>query len=440
MAADEHNDETREHDDPPADSAPTSTRPDAKPPAKKKGRWRRRLKIAALATPVLMVAMWLAVHHIPGFGPLVADTLRAVVGKKAVAWLEDTVYGVEDWVNRRTRSEQKPEALWEVPASATAEAAPAGTTPSTAGSAKTDGSAEAAEAKPPFRLANVDPIYDNIATRGDGVWLPLTDPRKPNDRVRLLKTMLHPDKHRSWAVVAVIALDLSSIDLHLVAGRYEPKSKTKEAKAYKRTAVIPSDHHDALIAAFNGGYKATHGDYGMLIDDVTLVPPRPLACCVAKYKDGGYRIGSWKALRDTKDDMVWLRQTPICMYEDGKPHPALSMPKMGWGASAVSGTTVIRRSAIGIDDARKVIYVGIGDFTTAQTIARALKHAGATSIAQLDVNFSFPKFLTYKHDEGDSHKLLAVPLTGKFEFEPDQYVGTRSHRDFFYIVRRGDES
>ena len=67
--------------------------------------------------------------------------------------------------------------------------------------------------------------------------------------------------------------------------------------------------------------------------------------------------------------MRWWRQTPICMIDEGKEHPALHFDKYGWGASTVSGTTVIRRSAMGLSRDRRLLFVGIGDFTTGATIS-----------------------------------------------------------------------
>jgi hypothetical protein len=391
--------------------------------AKPKRRWRRRLGIAALSLPVLVLAGWLAVHHIPGFGPLLADGLRAVFGNTFVAWLEDTAYGVEDWLYRKTRADKPAEPMWEVPAAVATPPVPAS-------------AADGGRVEPPFSLAPLPPMYENVTTKGDGVWVPLVDPRKPDDRVRILKTFLHPDSNRSWSVVAVLAVDLAAVDLHAVAGRYEPESRTKDAKAYERKAVVPEGDREALIAAFNGGYKATHGDYGMKVDGVTLTPPRSLCCVVAGMEDGSLLIRDWDAVKQREPEMVWWRQTPICMYDEGEPHPALSMSKLGWGASSVSGTTVIRRSAIGLDRDRHVLFIAIGDHVTGKSIAEAMHHAGAHAIAQLDVNFSYPKFLTYDYVAPGSKELKAVPLTDNFEFEPDQYVGGRSQRDFFYLTRK----
>ena len=86
------------------------------PKTKPKARRRRVLTTVALAVPVLAVGLWIAVHKIPWLGPLVANTLRAVVGTDNVAKLEDFAYGVEDRFNRWYRKNDKPKAYWEVPA------------------------------------------------------------------------------------------------------------------------------------------------------------------------------------------------------------------------------------------------------------------------------------------------------------------------------------
>jgi len=396
----------------------------AKVPPKRR-RWRRALVGVGLSIPVLVLVLWWAAHNVKGFGGWMADTLRSMFGNEFVAWLEDTAYGVEDWVNRKTKGDAAPEPMWEIPSALPVMSA--------SGSASASASTSA-PARPPFVVKDVGPMHPSMATEGDGVWVPLVDPRHPQDRVRAFKMFVHPDKGRSWAVTAVMVFDLSQVELHAVAGKYEPKSKTKEAKGYVRKAMVPEEDHERLIAAFNGGYKATHGDYGMKVDGVTLLPPRPLSCVVAKLKGSEeLLIRPWEKVEAREPEMKWYRQTPICMYDEGEPHPALSIPTVGWGASSVSKTTVIRRSAIGLDEDRNRLFVAIGNHVTGKAIAESLAHAGAHYIAQLDVNFSYPKFLQYDH--GPDGKLVPVPLTENFEFDPGQYVHTASHRDFFYLTR-----
>src|SRR5690349_6293269 len=88
--------------------APSTTIPDAVPAAesapkkaaKKKARWGRRALWAAGGTVVGVLGLWGAIHEIPGFGPWLADTGRSVLGQAAVAWIEDTAYGIADDINR----------------------------------------------------------------------------------------------------------------------------------------------------------------------------------------------------------------------------------------------------------------------------------------------------------------------------------------------------
>ena len=131
--------------------------------------------------------------------------------------------------------------------------------------------------------------------------------------------------------------------------------------------------------------------------------------------------------------MVWWRQTPNCMWEDGKMHPRLvgGFDKK-WGAT-LDGETVIRRSAIGVTKDGRGLLVGISNHTTAPAIALGMQHAGAVTVAQLDVNFSYPKFVTYeKSPEHD--RRIAIALASGFEFSEDEFIRKKSYRDFFYVM------
>jgi hypothetical protein len=104
-----------------------------------------------------------------------------------------------------------------------------------------------------------------------------------------------------------------------------------------------------------------------------------------------------------------------------------------WGAT-LDGETVIRRSAIGINASGTTLYVGISNHTTATAIADGMHHAGAAAVAQLDVNFSYPKFVLFESAGGPVRN--AVALAEGFEFSRDEYIRKRSPRDFFYVTPR----
>ena len=95
--------------------------------------------------------------------------------------------------------------------------------------------------------------------------------------------------------------------------------------------------------------------------------------------------------------MLWYRQAPECMVQGNKIHPGI-LWKAGikkWGAT-LDGETVIRRSAIGINAARDILYVSITNHTNARVLADGMRHAGADQVAQLDVNWSYPKFVLFE--------------------------------------------
>lgn len=408
------------------------------PKTRRKAQKRRRRRLGRLvmtlgaACAVAVFGLWIAVNRVEWLGPYVADGLRAVVGVDAVASLEDFTYRLQDRWNRVWRKGEKPRAYWTVPAARPApppKAAPQELGPEAAADDDTP---------PPFHLADVGPVHKEWSAPGDGEWVAIGSLDLTNDSPVMLKTLLHPDKNRSWAEVFVVAIDLRRVRPYLLPGRKEPQATEDAAQDMARPGVIPAGSRDRVLAAFNGGFKTEHGQYGMAVDGTTLVRARPGVCAVALYKDDSVRVATWDKLGD-ENTMVWWRETPVCMYEDGVLHWRLADPTLAkkWGAT-LDGETVIRRSAIGINADRSVLFVSISNHTTARVIADGMRHAGAVTVAQLDVNYSYPKFVTFEKkkdlDEGEAAKRIAIPLADGFEFSEDEYIREASRRDFFYLM------
>jgi hypothetical protein len=401
---------------------------DVRPKARKKRPPFARVLLWLLGSGVLLVALvWYAVHHFDWAGPLVANSLRAVFGDDTVAKLEDLVYGAEDRLNRVLKKDEPPKAYWNVPS-----AAPA---PSAAPSASA-AVPPPSPAGPSFKLENPGPALKDWSAPGDGEWVGVRDVRHPEEPPRMFKTLLHPDKGRSWAEVFVVAIDLKQVELFPVAGTQEPQPDSDLAKQYVREGKIPLSAQRTLLAAFNGGFMTEHGGYGMKLDGVTIAKPKPRACTIALYKDGSLRIASWPELAGGEADMLWFRQTPECMWENDKLHAGLQAGAglKKWG-STVDGETVIRRSGIGLNAERGVLFVAITNHTSARVLADGLHHAGATDVAQLDVNWSYPKFVTFE-PIGHTSVLHPVPLAPGFEYSDDEYLRKKEKRDFFYVLRK----
>src|SRR5690606_25876777 len=137
------------------------------------------------------------------------------------------------------------------------------------------------------------------------------------------KTLIHPDPERSYSELFVVAFDRERIQLQAVAGSVEPESSAPGASDVPRNAVVPNQHRSNLLAAFNGGFKSRHGHFGMRVNGVNLADPRSKSCTIAGYQNGALRIGTYAKLPEP-GRMLWFRQTPGCMVEDGRQHPSLA--------------------------------------------------------------------------------------------------------------------
>ncbi|WP_437803472.1 phosphodiester glycosidase family protein [Sorangium sp. So ce693] len=379
----------------------------------------RALRCAAICA-IAVEALWYGIHEVRGFGPALADGVRAVVGPAPVAWAEDVAYGVADRLNRAIYRHAAPKTFWEPPPAAVA--------------AEAVKSAEGPEAEPVTSPASFQPPFPEVAATGDGVWTPIADSAaRPGDAQVLWKSVVHPDPKRVFAAIAVVAIDLGRVDLRLVAGTKEPFSP--DIPAERRPGLVPAGDAAELVAAFNGGFKAMHGHYGMMLDGDTFLPPRDRACTIALYRSGAVRIRTWPELRDGEARMAAYRQTPPCLVEQGELHHALYDSNRDWGAT-VSGETVIRRSALGVDATGKLLFYGLGEAVTARSLARGMKAAGAHDVAELDVNHAYPRFLLYARGADGAGPRASSALIPDVQFKPEEYVAEPAQRDFFYLRRR----
>lgn len=390
---------------------------------------KQRLARAALVSVVLSGVMGYGFLRVPWVAPLCADIARKVVGPAAVAKLEDKAYGLADSYNQWRYKGTPPASYW---ASSSAAPSAASTPPPTAGppASTDDGGALVplveARAFPP---ADFTPAISSVAGKADGKWIALADDVEPAAPTVMAKTLVHPDAARSYAQVAIVAIDLAGVRISAVPGTEEPASTT--VKREERPGKIPDTDQPRLIAAFNGGWQAIHGGFGMMVDGRELLPPKEPSCTIVLYKNRGMRIAPWLDVAEERESMQAFRQTPPCLVTAGVENTGLSEGSKSWGA-AVDGATVIRRSALGLAGDRKTLFYGSGDSLSALTLAQAMKTAGAVDVAELDVNWSFPRFLFYKH--GDAIPEVRDSLI-PCSFRKNEHTGISYHRDYFYVVR-----
>jgi hypothetical protein len=244
-----------------------------------------------------------------------------------------------------------------------------------------------------------------------------------------------PDSTRPYAQAAVVRIDLAEVDLHFMLGTQEPVA-AKGTQPVSRTGAIPVRDQlpDRLLVAFNGGFKAIHGNYGVIADGVTIITPTYGLASLAIYQDGSIDLGAWGSDINPSDNLVDLRQNCPLLVNGGEINPTVNDgSRKEWGYT-VKNLDTTWRSGIGISrDGRFLIYAA-GNSLTVQSLAQALIMAGAYHAMQLDINGFYTRFAIY-HAAGakSHHSVVADKLLNQMTILPGQFLDPYD-RDFFYVT------
>lgn len=395
---------------------------------------------------VLGILAVVAVLRWPNLGAQIADPLRAVFGNEAVAQLETVLFTAEDRVKQLTYQEEdvvapawamvdtvtatvtsppptntpKPTASNTPPPSTT----PTPTIPATATMLPTP---EATVTPTPWQPQPLTP-FGELA--GEGVWSPYLT--TANGDVVAYRTFLQPDAERPFALAAIVAFDLSQTQLHYKIGTKEPGGDNGQYG----NGSIPTQHKqaDILLATFNGGFKATHGNYGAMSDGIEALPPQDGLGTIAIYADGTVRIGNWGTDITTSPDLIAWRQNAHLVVQAGAiTDLAQTDSEYHWGGS-INGAVVTWRSGIGISADGQTLYYFAGDSLSMPVLGQTMLTAGAEAGILLDINAYWVHFAAIETAE-DGTTLLAQPLfPEEMNIHADRYLRNQNERDFFYVT------
>lgn len=332
------------------------------------------------------------------------------VGPEKIAFLENVFFTAVDWVNRLTHGAS----MAELPQ---ATATPSPTVP--------------AELPPTIEPAGPEATTTVPAMpTAEPTVAPTPEGRHIADGV-LWRGSVQPDPVRPYANVEVLEIDPTILQIKMVPGTIEPKPST----GLVGSGVIPKEDWPALVAAFNGGFAAMHGQFGMMVDRKVYLPARDGVATLAVYEDGSLRLGTWGEDLTQTPDMVSYRQNCPPLIKNGVITAETGKLTL-WGLS-VADEVYLYRSGLGVTRDGRLIYV-CGRSLSAYTLARALQMAGAWYAMQLDVDEYHVAFITYDVEPGQDggepvvtgHKLL----DNMHGF--DGYFLSPFQLDFFYLVRR----
>ena len=392
--------------------------------------------IAAAALVVVIILLFVVVSLWPGVGAQGADLLRGIIGDKAVARLEMVMFQVQDTVThwKYDLGLEKPVADWAAAATITPIPGPTITSLSTpVAVAATEEWTPTPIPSPAFtstpvylRPTNITPLGN---AEGEGIWLPYI--QAANGDTLAFRTFLQPDSSRPYTLVAVVAFDLNHTRLHFIMGTLEPAAPDAPA----RTGMMPAADKtpNFLLAAFNGGFKARHGEFGAMQDGTIYLPPKDGLGTLVMYRDGTVELGEWgKDVRMTAD-IVSLRQNGPLVVQAGQINPRIySNDPKDWGYT-VNDVSPTIRTGIGLSRDGRTLYYFIGPSLSMEMLAKSMQAAGAWNAIQLDINNYWSLFVRMTVVNG---KLVPEPLLPKLMIAyTDRYLYDSS-RDFFYVTAK----
>jgi hypothetical protein len=259
------------------------------------------------------------------------------------------------------------------------------------------------------------------ALAGEGAWRPTGAPVRDGPPVLVAVFRPEPDYPGQLAYVAWI--DASRTQLALYAGRVQPPHANPRGPMQ-----VPRSQRALLLATFNSGFTYKDGHGGFAVDGRTYEPLVAGQGTVIAYADGGIDVTSWHGGASVGPDVAAARQNLPLIVTGGRPNPDLNATRE-WGAT-LGNAVRVWRSALGVDSRGNLIYLAAPG-QTAPSLADAIIRAGAVRAIQLDINATWPSFITYASPGGRG----AVKLVPNRQQHADRYL-VPDDRDFFAVYER----
>lgn len=276
-------------------------------------------------------------------------------------------------------------------------------------------------------LAPIETLNGLPKVPGEGVWRNRPLNLFPGKEV-MAYTFIRPDPSRPFAYVTLVQIDMHGMNLMAVAGTQQPGGPVGNPGPGK----IPSDivAGGNLVAAFDGGFQYRDGKYGMIVGDKTYLPLENNVGTLVGYKDGTLKIVNYLG-QDLGKNVAFVRQNCPILIENGKVFALNEMNKKLWGRT-FNANIYTWRSGLGLTQNGNLIYA-VGNNLSPESLAQALKMAGAQNAIQLDINPFWVRFNIFDSNGNGTYKVST--LTKDLKDGSKAYLEGYS-KDFFYLYKR----
>lgn len=303
------------------------------------------------------------------------------------------------------------------------------------------------------------------AIAGEGQWITLDKDAFitpiPGLASPFVTTFVRTDPSAMHTRVYITLWDPRLVALHMEAGTVEPVSATGEAGPGQipRTPEVVR----RVVAGFNGGFQATHGQFGMQANGVLYLPPKAYAATVMEMRDGTTAFGAWPknpkeaSAADVPEEVLSFRQNMTPLVDRDKYNP---WGRAWWGGVPPGWHDAVHttRSGLCITKEGFVAYFW-GNEIGPEPLGRAMLVARCAFGIHLDMNPGLAGFEFYNVQPAQTFQPLGRPLQSDWEYEgtfkdmPEfkfrsrrmiksmghilfpRYV-QRDARDFFYLTAR----
>jgi hypothetical protein len=320
-------------------------------------------------------------------------------------------------------------------------------------------SGEATDPETGWPPAPMEPMLDP-PLKGEGKWSSLEkDPfvkKNPGAPSPFVFSFIRSDRARIYSQIFVTLWDPRQVELHAMSGTVEPKSATGETgpgEVPRKPEVM-----GRYVAAFNGGFQAIHGEFGMMAEKVLYLPPKPYGATVAELADGSTAFGTWpEGDVAVPDNVVSFRQNMTALIQDEQINP---YKRHWWGGLPPGWTEEARTVRSGVCMTKEG-FVGYfyGSSIDPDVLALAMQRARCTYGIHLDMNPGHTGLEFYRAGPAGTLPALNRPLDDVWEARGSipgmpgwEFMGRRmirlmalmnfpryinpEARDFFYLTLR----
>jgi hypothetical protein len=272
-----------------------------------------------------------------------------------------------------------------------------------------------------YRPPAVQPVI-SPALPGEGAWRATFAGGGLQPPV--LITSFRPDPNYPRSVAGVAWLDHTRTSTWLYPGRQEPNVSLPS----RGPMEVPQAARGSLVATFNSGFKLADSGGGFAVGGRSYAPLKPGLATFVRYRDGHVDVIPWTGGPDLPANMIYARQNLPLIVDNGQPNPNLS-DGPEWGVT-LGNSVRVWRSAVGVDRYGNLIYAAANNQTVG-SLAAIMIRVGAVRAMQLDINYYWTSFITYRNPGGGG----AANLLPNMDRSAQRYLSPED-RDFFAVYVR----